>query len=148
MLVNDLTRGLVGPIRSHANHALLMTQTIFVSDGCPRLRRSSTVIRPIARASRIAFLLAVDLHTPALAAMARSRQLSLVMGFVFFLCVTPIGFIVRPRKDVLLLPSLRQLLSTFYALNTETAFRRQSWCGQNCCVRSTGLGPFWGDCFT
>ena len=25
----------------------------------------------------------------------------LVMGFIFFLCVTPIGFIVRRRKDVL-----------------------------------------------
>ena len=35
----------------------------------------------------------------------------LVMGFVFFLCVMPIGFIVRRRKDILSLKRRPDLLS-------------------------------------
>jgi hypothetical protein len=72
VLVNRLTRGLFGPIRSHASHSLLMTRMMFVSDGCPRRRRSSTVIRPSARASRMAFF-AVDLQTSYCVDVGRAR---------------------------------------------------------------------------
>ena len=33
VLVNFLTPGAFGPIRSHASHSLLMVRTMFVSDG-------------------------------------------------------------------------------------------------------------------
>jgi hypothetical protein len=69
VLFNFLNPLPVDPILSHANHSLLMTRTILGSDGCPRRRRSSTVTKPSVRASRMAFF-AVDLQTPALAAMA------------------------------------------------------------------------------
>jgi hypothetical protein len=39
----------------------------------------------------------------------------LVMGFIFFLCVTPIGFILRRRKDVLSLKRRPDLSSYWVA---------------------------------
>lgn len=38
-----------GPSRSHVRHSALMTRTMFVSEGCPRLLRSCTVTKPRTR---------------------------------------------------------------------------------------------------
>jgi len=70
VLVNNLTPGVIfGPNRSHTRYSLLMMRTRLVSEGFPRLLRSSRVTKPSARASLMAFL-AVVRQTPALAAIA------------------------------------------------------------------------------
>jgi hypothetical protein len=43
------------PNLNQDSHSALMMRTMFVGEGCPRLLRSCTVIKPSARASRSAF---------------------------------------------------------------------------------------------
>jgi hypothetical protein len=69
VVLNNLNPMPFGPSRSHVRHSAEMMRTRLVSEGCPRLLRSSTVTTPSARASLMAFL-AVVRQTPARAAMA------------------------------------------------------------------------------